>query len=292
MGREVVKMLVEDEAFSFVRGVSRSQAGNDVGETIGLGPIGVIFSDSLETALLEDRPDVLVDFTVPEAVKRHTEMALELGVRPVVGTTGLTEQDLTELARLSEEHRVGAVIAPNFALGAVLMMMFAARAAKYFPHVEIIEMHHDQKLDAPSGTALKTAEMIAQNRDEVQQGHPGEKETLEGARGGYRYGFRIHSIRLPGLVARQEVIFGGPGRDLHPASRLHPSGVVYAGGETGHPESDGTGSSGLRTGTSLKGVSEDAALSALSPAVGGNPDLPSAPVCRGGGPGRMLDQTG
>jgi|SRR5690606_36775676 4-hydroxy-tetrahydrodipicolinate reductase len=212
MGREVVKMLVEDEAFSFVRGVSRSQAGNDVGETIGLGPIGVTFSDSLETALLEDRPDVLVDFTVPEAVKRHTEMALELGVRPVVGTTGLTEQDLTELARLSEEHRVGAVIAPNFALGAVLMMMFAARAAKYFPHVEIIEMHHDQKLDAPSGTALKTAEMIAQNRDEVQQGHPGEKETLEGARGGYRYGFRIHSIRLPGLVAHQEVIFGGPGQ--------------------------------------------------------------------------------
>lgn len=214
MGREVVKLLVRDESFEFVRGVSRSQAGKDVGEVIGLGPLGVTFIDSLEAALLEDRPDVLVDFTVPEAVRRHAETALEMGVRPVVGTTGLTEKDITELARLSEERRVGAVIAPNFALGAVLMMMIAARAAKYFPHVEIIEMHHDRKLDAPSGTSLKTAEMIAQNRAEIKQGHPEEKETLDGARGGLRYGFRIHSVRLPGLVAHQEVIFGGPGQTL------------------------------------------------------------------------------
>lgn len=214
MGREVVKMLVQDETFEFVRGISRTQGGKDVGESIGLGSLGVTFSDSLETALLEDRPDVLVDFTVPAAVKRHAEIALEMGVRPVVGTTGLTEEEIAELARLSEERRVGAVIAPNFAIGAVLMMMFAARAAKYFPHVEIIEMHHDRKLDAPSGTSLKTAEMIARNRPEIRQGHPEEKETLEGARGGYRHGFRIHSIRLPGMVAHQEVIFGGPGQTL------------------------------------------------------------------------------
>lgn len=185
-----------------------------MGEVIGLGSLGVAFSDSLETALLEERPDVLVDFTVPSSVRRHAEMALEMGVRPVVGTTGLSEEDIAELARLSGERRVGAVIAPNFALGAVLMMMFAARAAKYFPHVEIIEMHHDRKLDAPSGTSLKTAEMIARNRPELKQGHPEEKETLEGVRGGLRYGFRIHSVRLPGMVAHQEVIFGGPGQTL------------------------------------------------------------------------------
>jgi len=93
-------------------------------------------------------------------------------------------------------------------------MHFAALAAKYFPHVEILEYHHDQKLDAPSGTALKTAELIAAVREEVKQGHPQEEERMEGVRGGYVHGFRIHSIRLPGLVAHQEVLFGAPGQTL------------------------------------------------------------------------------
>jgi dihydrodipicolinate reductase (EC 1.3.1.26) len=107
------------------------------------------------------------------------------------------------------------VIAPNFAIGALLMINFAARAARFFPHVEIIELHHDQKLDAPSGTALKTAEAVLKQRGDFQQGLPIEVEKLSGARGGrFDGGIRLHSVRLPGLVAHQEVIFGGLGQTL------------------------------------------------------------------------------
>jgi 4-hydroxy-tetrahydrodipicolinate reductase len=109
---------------------------------------------------------------------------------------------------------MGCMIVPNFAVGAVLMMKFAKMAAKYFADVDIIEKHHDGKLDAPSGTAIKTAELIRENRVPKKQGHPDEKETLPGARGADLDGIRLHSVRLPGLVAHQEVIFGSPGQTL------------------------------------------------------------------------------
>ncbi|GAB6935588.1 dihydrodipicolinate reductase [Calditerricola yamamurae] len=214
MGREVVKMLVQEPDFSFVVGIDAHLDGVDVGTTNGLGELGVPFVRDLERALDTYRPDVLVDFTTPEVVRRHVEAALDRGVRPVVGTTGLSETDVEELARHAEMRGVGGVIAPNFAIGAVLMMKFAQMAAKYLPHVEIIELHHDQKLDAPSGTALKTAEGIQRVRAEFRQGHPDEKELVEGARGAYVGGFRIHSVRLPGLIAHQEVLFGGEGQLL------------------------------------------------------------------------------
>lgn len=142
------------------------------------------------------------------------EIALSHGVRPVVGTTGFSETDIEELRRLAEEKELGAIIAPNFAIGAILMMKFAQMAANYFEDVEIIEKHHDRKLDAPSGTAIKTAELISKVRQSKQQGHPDEKEELVGARGANVDGMRIHSVRLPGLVAHQEVIFGGVGQTL------------------------------------------------------------------------------
>ncbi|WP_054949641.1 4-hydroxy-tetrahydrodipicolinate reductase [Numidum massiliense] len=214
MGREAVKMILDDEALAFVRGIDRTENGVDVGEAIGIGTIGVTFSNAIEDVLLKDKPDVLIDLTHPDAGKRHTRLALEYGVRPVVGTTGWTPQEIADVDKLSRDRHIGAVIAPNFAIGAVLMMKFAQTAAKYMPHVEIIEMHHDQKLDAPSGTAMKTAELIAQNRRELKQGHPNEVEQLEGARGGYYDGLRVHSVRLPGLVAHQQVLFGGPGQTL------------------------------------------------------------------------------
>ncbi|WP_188646912.1 4-hydroxy-tetrahydrodipicolinate reductase [Marinithermofilum abyssi] len=214
MGQEVVKMIQSSDNLTLVRGISRSQYGKDVGEVAGIGPIGVTFTDSLDEVLAKDRPDVLVDFTVPDVVKKNMELAIDAGVRPVVGTSGLSEEEIQELQELAKKKGVGAIIAPNFAIGAVLMMVFAAKAAKYMPHVEIIEMHHDQKLDAPSGTAVKTAELIAQEREELKQGHPEEKETWEGARGAYKNGFRVHSVRLPGLVAHQEVLFGGSGQML------------------------------------------------------------------------------
>ena len=136
------------------------------------------------------------------------------GFAPVVGTTGFTSEEIAELKEFSRAQALGGLIAPNFALGAVLLMQFAAQAAKYFPNVEIIELHHDKKKDAPSGTAIKTAELMAEVRESIQQGAPDEEELIAGARGADFDGMRIHSVRLPGLVAHQEVIFGNQGEGL------------------------------------------------------------------------------
>ena len=155
---------------------------------------------------------------MPHAAYSNTETAIRYGVRPVIGTTGFTPEQITELDKLCQEKGIGGLIAPNFSIGAILMMKFAAQASKYLPHVEIIEYHGDQKLDAPSGTSIKTAELISEARQELRQGNPKEKETIEGARGGYYNGFRIHSVRLPGVFAQQEVIFGGFGQTLENSS--------------------------------------------------------------------------
>lgn len=213
MGREVVKMVLQDEALQLVAAVSRTASG-DAGTMVGLGPCGLNVSNDLQIALMESGADVLVDFTTPHSAMHNTELAIRSKVRPVIGTTGFSPEDLEQLDKLCQEHEVGCLIAPNFSIGAILMMKFAAQAAKYMPHVEIIEYHGDQKLDAPSGTAVKTAELIAEQRQELRQGNPNEKETIDGARGGYYQGFRIHSVRLPGVFAQQEVIFGGHGQTL------------------------------------------------------------------------------
>ncbi len=207
-------MIAGEAHFKLTGAVARTHTGEDIGEVIGIGAQEIPLTNSLGEALELGQPDVLVDFTTPSLVREHMELAIDAGVRPVVGTTGLTKAEMRELDERCRERGIGGIIAPNFAIGAVLMMVFAAKAAKYLPDVEIIEKHHDQKLDAPSGTALKTAELIFRERQEKKQGHPEEKEILEGARGGYRDGFRIHSVRLPGLVAHQEVLFGGPGQLL------------------------------------------------------------------------------
>lgn len=158
--------------------------------------------------------DVWIDFTTPKFAYEHTRFALENDFAPVVGTTGFTTEEIEELIALSAEKHLGGLIAPNFAIGAILLMEFATKAAKYFPNLEIIELHHDKKKDAPSGTALKTAELISAVRQELQQGASDEEELIAGARGAAYGGFRIHSVRLPGLVAHQEVIFGAQGEGL------------------------------------------------------------------------------
>lgn len=215
MGREVVKMVLRDPELRLVAAVDNSSSKDiDAGVLVGMEPCGVPMSNDLAHALAETKPDVLVDFTVPKFAVVNTRLAIEHNVRPVVGTTGFTPQDIEELDKLCQEKRIGGLIAPNFSIGAILMMKFAAQAAKYMPHVEIIEYHGDQKLDAPSGTSIKTAELIAENRKELRQGNPNEEETIEGSRGGYYNGFRIHSVRLPGVFAQQEVIFGGHGQTL------------------------------------------------------------------------------
>ncbi len=158
--------------------------------------------------------DVWVDFTAPKFAYENTFFALGNGFAPVVGTTGFTPDQIEDLTALSMEKKLGGLIAPNFAIGAILLMQFAAQAAKYFPNLEIIELHHDKKKDAPSGTAVKTAELISQVRENCQQGAMDEEELMAGARGAEFDGFRIHSVRLPGLVAHQEVIFGAQGEGL------------------------------------------------------------------------------
>lgn len=214
MGRETVKMVLNEEDFELTGAAAPSAQGKDAGIIAGVHACGVIVDGDLSETLAKAEADVLVDFTKPELAVRHTRMAIEHGVRPVIGTTGFTPEDIQELDKLCREHAIGGLIAPNFSVGAILMMKFAQEAAKYFPHVEIIEYHGDQKLDAPSGTAMKTAELISETRREIRQGHPNERETLEGSRGGYYNGFRIHSVRLPGVFAQQEVIFGAFGQTL------------------------------------------------------------------------------
>lgn len=214
MGREVVRMVLEDAELELAAAIDPTSKGRDAGENAGLPRCGVAISDDLELALVESRAEVMVDFTTPQTVMDNARIAIRHGVRPVIGTTGMSASDIDELDKLCRERGIGGIVAPNFSIGAILMMKFAAQAAKYFPHVEIIEYHGDQKLDAPSGTAVKTAEYISGVRPEFRQGNPKEHETIEGARGGYYNGFRIHSVRLPGIFAQQEVIFGAFGQTL------------------------------------------------------------------------------
>lgn len=214
MGREVLKMVLEDPELELVAAIDTSNKGQDAGKLIGMEHCGVMVQDDLELALLEGKPNVMVDFTTPQSCVPNARIAIKHKVRPVIGTTGYSMDEVDELDMLCREQGIGGLIAPNFSIGAILMAQFAAQAAKYFPHVEIIEYHGDQKLDAPSGTSVWTANMISQNRQEFRQGNPKEEETIEGSRGGYINGFRIHSVRLPGVFAQQEVLFGAPGQSL------------------------------------------------------------------------------
>lgn len=214
MGQEVVRMVLADPELRLVAAVDRSNGGADAAALVGKEPCGVAIQTDLEAALEGADAHVLIDFTTPHSVMANARIAIRRKVRPVIGTTGFAAGDIEELDGLCKENGIGGIIAPNFSIGAILMMKFAAQAAKYMPHVEIIEYHGDQKLDAPSGTSIKTAELISQNRQELRQGNPTEEETIEGARGGYYNGFRIHSVRLPGIFAQQEVIFGGFGQTL------------------------------------------------------------------------------
>ena len=165
-------------------------------------------------ALVELGASVAIDFTIPGAVKENVRFCLENNIHAVVGTTGLTSDDLTEIEKWATESAANCFVAPNFAIGAVLMMQFAAKATPYFASAEIIERHHERKLDAPSGTALRTAELMNEARSEAWLEPDDETETLQGSRGGRSEGIRIHAVRAPGYVAHQEVVLGAPGETL------------------------------------------------------------------------------
>ncbi|MCW8470603.1 4-hydroxy-tetrahydrodipicolinate reductase [Fluoribacter gormanii] len=169
--------------------------------------------DDLAQAIKDTKAQIVVDLTRADCVYQNSLTIINHGARPVIGTSGLLPGHIKELTALCESHRLGGIIVPNFSISAVLMMVFAAKAAEYFPEVEIIEAHHQQKLDAPSGTALKTAEMIASARKNPKN-KLNLKELIPGARGGVHCDINIHSLRLPGVIARQQVVFGSLGETL------------------------------------------------------------------------------
>ena len=219
MGREAVKAVSGEDNLELVGALDIKNSGEDLGQVMDNRPSGIIVSEDLKEMLKTSGAEVMVDFTAPSAVMQNIHTALENRVTPVVGTTGLTEPDLKEIEGWIKKYETGVIIAPNFALGAILMMKFARLAARFLPEVEIIELHHENKIDAPSGTAIKTAQMIREGRKENSvdipaAGKPEEIEKIPGARGGKIDDINVHSIRLPGKVAHQEVIFGGNGQTL------------------------------------------------------------------------------
>ncbi len=215
MGREVVRAIAEADDAELVAAIDRTEVGRDAGDLAGVGALGVAVVEELADALRASSAEVLVDFTVPASALSNAETAIAAGVSPVIGTTGLTADDTARLAALAREAGVGALVAPNFAIGAVLMMRFAAEAARYLPDVEIIELHHEHKLDSPSGTALMTAQRIAEARTQAPKPAPADcVEKVPGGRGADVGQVRVHSVRLPGYVAHQEVIFGALGQTL------------------------------------------------------------------------------
>lgn len=214
MGKEAIRMIENESDFNLVAVIDHKNEGKLLKDIIEDSAANIPVYTNPEQCFKEMEADVFIDLTTPESGYTHTKLAITHNLRTVIGTSGFTEEKVSELKELADEKGLGSIIAPNFAIGAVLMMKFSKMAAAYFPDIEIIEMHHDQKVDAPSGTAIKTAEMIRKSRQSKQQGHPQETSNLEGARGAVLDGMHIHSVRLPGLVAHQEVIFGGPGQVL------------------------------------------------------------------------------
>lgn len=212
MGREVAGAVISDPELELVGGADPGASGQSF-SALGVACNAVILANMSE-CIATAQPDLVVDFTHPDVVMQNIKIGLEAGVHMVVGTTGVEAEDLIPFDGLMKETGANLLVAPNFAIGAVLMMRFAESAAKYFPDAEIIELHHNAKADAPSGTSLKTAGHIARGREGEPAGNPGGTEVLAGARGAERDRTRIHSVRLPGLVAHQEVLFGGQGQTL------------------------------------------------------------------------------
>lgn len=214
MGRFVVSAVLSQPDMQLVAAVDPAGGGHPVSELDARAPADLQGARQLGAAIEESRPDVMVDFTSPAVVKGNLETALKQGVACVVGTTGLGETDLKMLDNMARRHGTACFVAPNFSLGANLMMRFAAQAAPSYDWVEIIERHHEHKQDSPSGTALRTADLIAQARQYPVRCATTTADKAPGSRGGERENIRIHAVRLPGYVANQEVIFGGPGEVL------------------------------------------------------------------------------
>jgi 4-hydroxy-tetrahydrodipicolinate reductase len=212
MGREVMAAICRDSELELVGGVDVKATQEQL--TSSDGSKKVPLSSDLSSLLEVCHPKVLVDFTIAEASMPAARIALKRGINVVIGTSGISEDNLKEIAQLSKDNKVGAVVAPNFTVGAAVLLNAVKAAAKLFDYAEIIEMHHHEKADAPSGTALAAAKAMLEARGKPFRYSKTKKETLGGTRGGEVDGIAIHSVRLPGFVASQEVVFGGQGQTL------------------------------------------------------------------------------
>ncbi|MFA5366739.1 MAG: 4-hydroxy-tetrahydrodipicolinate reductase [Dehalococcoidia bacterium] len=212
VGQEVLRAVCADAELQAVGAVDIKAKDKSIAPP---GAAAVIpLSDDIDSILSATKPDVVVDFTVYKAAMPAIRIAAKKKVNLVIGTTGFSQQDIDEIDKLCRDNNIGAIVASNFAIGAILMIHMAKIAAKYFDYAEIIEKHHEKKADAPSGTALSTAKAMIQARGKGFAMPPVEKETLTGTRGGNIDGVSIHSMRLPGYMADQDVIFGAPGQTL------------------------------------------------------------------------------
>ena len=222
MGSEVVNSVLNSSDCELVAAIdtNKKNNGENISQLLNLKKSDVLVSNDLEGSLCSISQDyrnekikpVLVDFTHPDSVYENTRSAIAYGISPVVGTTGLTPSQINDLAIFAQKANIGCAIIPNFSVGMVLLQQAASVAAKFYDNIELIEMHHNQKADSPSGTCIKTAEMIEEYPKKYNQSLVKESESLKGVRGGVRdSGLNIHSIRLPGLLAHQVVIMGSPG---------------------------------------------------------------------------------
>nr|YP_002049430.1 dihydrodipicolinate reductase [Paulinella chromatophora]ACB43220.1 dihydrodipicolinate reductase [Paulinella chromatophora] len=221
MGSQVVKTIVAANDCQLVGAIdtSKNKEGIDIGLELGLKEQEINITADFEGCLCqvsqlsaESGPAILVDFTHPRAAYEHTRISIAYGVYPVIGTTGLIPEQLVSLVELSKKASIGGALIPNFSIGMVLLQQAAAAAARFYDFAELTELHHNYKIDAPSGTCIKTAELIEELDKSFNLQEVDEYESLAGCRGGKREsGLRIHSVRLPGLMAHQQVIFGAPG---------------------------------------------------------------------------------
>ena len=212
MGSEVVKLVLNSPELELACAIDKFNVGKKITDKIEV-------KEDIEKTIQTEKPDVVVDFTQPSCIFENIKLYMKLKTKAVIGTTGLAKEQIEEIEKLSKENNTGIIIAPNFSIGAILMMKFAAEASKYFSNAEIIEYHHNQKKDAPSGTSIKTAQLMMKNNDNFKLGNCPEKETISGARGGNyqedgKGNIQIHAVRMPGFVASQQVIFGADGQIL------------------------------------------------------------------------------
>jgi 4-hydroxy-tetrahydrodipicolinate reductase len=220
MGRASAKAIIDDKDLVLVGGFDQpgnAFVGKDIGTLAGSedNKTGILVSNDFKACMAGVAPDVLLDFTRADAAFANGCFALEHGISPVIGTSGLNQKQIEELKEISQTKQTPGLVVPNFSVGAVLMMEFARQASLMFSDTEIVELHHTGKADAPSGTAMHTLKKMAAQGKKFNSPRVAEKELLPGARGALAdSGIRVHSLRLPGLISHQEVLFGSEGELL------------------------------------------------------------------------------